>query len=77
MGQAHCALGPGRESKDESRYMVSEVGSDQKPLIPIHKKSLLNAPKRLQRMLLGAQKYDYEVASLQEGNRHVRSRYTE
>ena len=41
--------------------MMSEVGPDQKPLIPIHKKSLLNAPKRLQRMLLGALKYDYEV----------------
>ena len=40
---------------------MSEVGPDQKPLIPIHKKSLLNAPKRLQRMLLGALKYDYEV----------------
>ena len=61
MKHAHCAWGPGRESKDESRYMMSEVGPDQKPLIPIHKKSLLNTPKRLQRMLLGALKYDYEV----------------
>ncbi|KAK7090822.1 hypothetical protein V1264_010573 [Littorina saxatilis] len=38
-----------------------EVESDHKPLIPIHKKSLLSAPKRLQRMLLRTQKYDYTV----------------
>ena len=39
-----------------------QVESDHKPLIPIHAKSLLSAPKRLQRMLLRTQKFDYEVA---------------
>ena len=38
-----------------------QVKSDHKPLIPIHKKSLLNAPKRIQHMLLRTQKYDNEV----------------
>ena len=37
------------------------VETDHKPLIPIHAKSLLSAPKRLQRMLLRTQKFDYEV----------------
>lgn len=34
------------------------VQSDHKPLEHIHKKPLLSAPKRLQRMLLRLQKYD-------------------
>ncbi|KAK7105846.1 hypothetical protein V1264_017174 [Littorina saxatilis] len=38
-----------------------EVESDHKPLIPIHNKTLLAAPKRLQRMLLRTQKFDYTV----------------
>ena len=37
------------------------VETDHKPLIPIHKKSLLSAPKRLQRMLLRTQKFMYEI----------------
>ena len=38
-----------------------EVESDHKPLEAIHKKSLLSAPKRLQRMLMRTQKFDYTV----------------
>ena len=38
-----------------------EVESDHKPLEAIHKKSLLSAPKRLQRMLMRTQKFDYSV----------------
>ncbi|KAK7095117.1 hypothetical protein V1264_002767 [Littorina saxatilis] len=38
-----------------------EVESDHKPLIPIHQKSLLSAPKRLQRMLMRTQRFDYTV----------------
>ena len=41
------------------RHVVVET--DHKPLLPIHKKSLLSAPKRLQRMLLRTQRYDYSV----------------
>lgn len=37
------------------------VESDHKPLEIITKKSLVNAPKRLQRMLLRLQKYDFDV----------------
>ena len=37
------------------------VESDQKPLVAILKKSLLNAPKRLQRMMLRLQHFDFEV----------------
>ena len=37
------------------------VESDHKPLEAIFKKSLLNAPKRLQRMLLRLQRYEFEV----------------
>lgn len=37
------------------------VESDHKPLEIICKKTLLNAPKRLQRMLLRLQKFDYVV----------------
>ena len=37
------------------------VESDHKPLEVITKKSLVNAPKWLQRMLLQLQKYDFEV----------------
>ena len=38
------------------------VESDHKPLAAIFKKSLLNAPKRLQRMLLRLQRYEFEVS---------------
>ena len=38
-----------------------EVESDHKPLEAIHKKSLLSAPKRLQRMLMRTQKFEYTV----------------
>ena len=38
------------------------VESDHKPLEAIFKKSLLNAPKRLQRMLLRLQRYEFEVS---------------
>ena len=38
------------------------VESDQKPLEEIFKKSLFNAPKRLQRMLLRLQRYEFEVS---------------
>ena len=38
-----------------------EVESDHKPLEVIHKKALLNAPKRIQRMLLRTQKFEYTV----------------
>ena len=38
------------------------VESDHKPLETIFKKSLLNAPKRLQRMLLRLQRYEFEVS---------------
>ncbi len=41
------------------RHVVVET--DHQPLVTIHRKSLLSAPKRLQRMLLRTQKYDYEV----------------
>ena len=37
------------------------VESDHKPLEAIHKKSLLSAPKRIQRMLLRTQKFEYTV----------------
>ena len=37
------------------------VESDHKPLEIIYKKHLLSAPKRLQRMLLRLQKFDYEI----------------
>ena len=37
------------------------VESDHKPLETIFKKSLLSAPKRLQRMLLRLQRYDFDV----------------
>ena len=39
------------------------VESDHKPLEAIFKKSLLKAPKRLQRMLLRLQRYEFEVAN--------------
>ena len=38
-----------------------QVESDHKPLEVIFKKSLLSAPKRLQRMLLRLQKYNLQV----------------
>ena len=38
-----------------------EVESDHKPLEIIHRKNLHSAPKRLQRMLLRLQKFDYHV----------------
>ena len=38
------------------------VESDHKPLEAIFKKSLLNAPKLLQRMLLRLQRYEFEVS---------------
>ena len=41
------------------RHVVMET--DHKPPLPTHKKSLLSAPKRLQRMLLRTQRYDYSV----------------
>lgn len=37
------------------------VITDHKPLVAIHKKSLNAAPKRLQRMLLRLQRYDYDL----------------
>ncbi|KAK3085724.1 hypothetical protein FSP39_007823 [Pinctada imbricata] len=37
------------------------VESDHKPLEIIHRKHLLSAPKRLQRMLLRLQKFEYEI----------------
>ena len=39
---------------------IVTVQSDHKPLEVIFKKSLLNAPKRLQRMLLRLQRYNFE-----------------
>jgi hypothetical protein len=39
------------------------VESDHKPLGSILKKSLLNAPKRLQRMILRLQKFELEVCT--------------
>ena len=35
--------------------------TDNKPLESILKKSLLSTPKRLQRMMLGLQSFDFEV----------------
>ena len=46
------------------RYTLGKkttVESDHKPLETIVKKELVNAPKRLQRMMLQLQKYDFEV----------------
>lgn len=37
------------------------IETDHQPLVTIHKKSLLSAPKRLQRMLLRMQKYEFNV----------------
>ena len=37
------------------------VHTDHRPLVAVFKKPLLNAPKRLQRILLGLQKYTLEV----------------
>ena len=37
------------------------VESDHKPLEPILKKSVLNAPKRLQRMILHLQRFDFDI----------------
>jgi hypothetical protein len=37
------------------------VETDHKPLLAIHKKSLAAAPKRLQRMLLRLQRYDFKL----------------
>ena len=37
------------------------VESDQKPLETVYKKHLINAPKRLQRMLLRLQAYDMTI----------------
>ena len=42
-------------------YRKVIVESDHKPLETIFKKSLLSAPKRLQRMLLRLQRYDFDV----------------
>ena len=42
------------------------VESDHKPLEAIFKKSLLNAAKMLQRMLLRLQRYDFEVSYKRE-----------
>ena len=42
------------------------VESDHKPMEAIFKKRLLNAPKRLQRMLLRLQCYDFEVSYKKE-----------
>ena len=38
--------------------------NDHRPLLAIHKKSLAAAPKRLQRILLQLQRYNYELAYL-------------
>ena len=40
------------------------VQNDHRPLLAIHKKSLAAAPKRLQRMLLRLQRYNYELVHL-------------
>ena len=40
------------------------VQTDHKPLVPIFKKSIHNAPKRLQRMLLRLQKYNLKIEYL-------------
>ena len=37
------------------------VKTDHKPLLPIMKKAILQAPKRLQRMLLQLQRYDINL----------------
>ena len=42
------------------REMVT-INTDHKPLVPIFSKSLFNAPKRLQRMILRLQKYNLVV----------------
>ena len=41
-----------------ARHMIVET--DHKPLLAIHKKTLASAPKRLQRMLLRLQRYDFD-----------------
>lgn len=50
--------------KKFSEYLYGRrviIETDHKPLQSIVKKSLLSAPKRLQRMQLRLQKYDLEV----------------
>ncbi len=53
----------GMESFESYLYgrKVKKVESDHKPLESILKKSLLSAPKRLQRMMLRLQKYELDV----------------
>ena len=41
-----------------ARHMIVET--DRKLLLAIHKKALASAPKRLQRMLLRLQRYDFD-----------------
>ena len=47
------------------------IQTDHKPLESIMKKSLLSAPKRLQRMLLRLQKFDLEVAYSKGADMHI------
>jgi len=42
-----------------ARHVIVET--DHKPLLAIHKKTLASAPKRLQRMLLRLQRYDFDL----------------
>ena len=55
---------------------VITIETDHKPLIPIFKKPLLSAPKRLQRMLLRLQKYNLHVTFL-PGEAHLYCRYAQ
>ena len=47
------------------------VETDHKPLLAIHKKSLAASPKRLQRMWLRLQRYDFELVCRKSSEMHV------
>ena len=47
------------------------VETDHKPLLPIMKKAILQAPKRLQRMLLQLQRYDISLIYRRGTDMHV------
>ena len=50
---------------------IVTVQTDHNPLVPIFKKPLLAAPKRLQRMLLRLQKYNIKVEYLQGSKMYI------
>ena len=47
------------------------VHTDHNPLVPIFSKSILNAPKRLQRMILRLQKYNLVVKYCPGSQMHI------